>query len=202
METLVRLAHPHQRLLGDDERPDQVDLENLLEVVEGNVGDHRRGGAHDRRAVHDHVEPALLGDESVHRSGHRPFVDDVHEVGLDPEGAKLLRHGPHRLLVEVEDGHVGALLRQPLDDGLSDPGGPSGDDGGLVGEPIREHVPSSPIRRSQKANPSPPSRRGVACSESIEALLAAKSALDRRAYLALRIDLPRVLESAPDQGPS
>ena len=102
----VRLEHVEQRVLVDQERALQVDVDHAVPL--GLVDEVDRPTARDAGAVHDRVEPSVPGDDVGEGVAHRSLVPHVEDV-VDALGAVDGRHG-------------GALGRQALHAGRTDAG--------------------------------------------------------------------------------
>ena len=119
----ARRAHGAQGGAGRDHRPAQVHVEGGRPVLVGDLG--QGGVAHDAGVVDEHVEPAPLRHDGVHRAldGGR-----VGHVGGDAEGVAArasdrVGGGFDSRRVAVDQGHAGARLGQGDGGGGADPAG-------------------------------------------------------------------------------
>lgn len=122
---------------GEAERVADVDSQNLLPVLVGELQDHLV--PQDVGIVHDDVDSPRLLDGPRH---NRLQLGGAAHVGRDAATAQFGDRLGQLVGVEVDEEHVGAARLEQPGDFESDAPGDAGDDGGAVGDLIAE-VPMS-----------------------------------------------------------
>ena len=117
---VLGLDHVAQRRARARERATQVDREDR--VPELRRGLHERHRLVPARAVHEHVQPAPVGDDAVDRRVDGGGVGDVEGLGHgDAAGSLDVRRHPSRAVgVDVGHRHPRALARERQRDGAAD----------------------------------------------------------------------------------
>jgi len=117
-----------RQAFGGEKRAVQMDREHLLPLGEGELLDRM----HDLDAgiADEDVDAAERGDRRRNARVDRLFAAHVHGYtdGLAARRANLRCRGFRRRLVEVGDGHLGALAGERHRNLLADAAGPAGDD--------------------------------------------------------------------------
>nr|ACR38015.1 unknown [Zea mays] len=125
--------HSARRVLHPQEHAVHVDVEHPARLREVHVADVRHLGARHAGVVHHHVQRAEPLRRSVHGAAH---VLLRRHVAVDEHGAlRVTSQGVAQLLpsliLDVRDADLGAVLHEEANDGLTDAGGATSDEGHL-----------------------------------------------------------------------